>query len=73
MVVIWDKEDYLKEVEEQLSFREMHKEVTDDSSPIIEIMLRTLQKIWKRGDIDNNTLKYFDVEKPKFGRFLPLA
>ena len=73
VVVIWDKEDYLKEVEEQLSFREMHKEVTDDSSPIIEIMLRTLQRIWKRGDIDNNTLKYFDVEKPKFGRFLSLA
>ena len=22
-----------------------------------------------RGDIDNNTLKYFDVEEPKFGQF----
>ena len=29
----------------------------------------TLEKIRKRGDIDSNTLKYFDVEEPKFGRF----
>ena len=32
MVVIWDEEDYLKEAEEQLSFKEMHKKVTDDPS-----------------------------------------
>ena len=32
-------------------------------------MHRTLEKIWKRGDIDTNIFKYFDVEEPKFGRF----
>ena len=32
-------------------------------------MHRTLEKIRKGGDIDTNTLNYFDVEEPKFGRF----
>ena len=53
MVVIWDKEDYLKEAEEQLSCKEMYEEVTDDPSPIIETMHRTLEKIRKRGGIDS--------------------
>ena len=30
VVVIWDKEDHLKEAEEQLSWKEMYEEVTDD-------------------------------------------
>ena len=68
-MVIWGKEDYLKEAEEQLSCKEIYEEVADDPSPIIETMHRTPGKIRKRGDIDSNTLKYFDVEEPKFGRF----
>ena len=47
----------------------MYEEVTDDPSPTIETMHRTLEQIRKRDDIDSNTLKYFDVEEPKFGRF----
>ena len=53
VLVVWDKEDYLKETEEQLSCEEMYEEVTDR----------------KRGDIHTNTLKYFDVEESKFDRF----
>ena len=45
-VVIWDKEDYLKEAEEQLSCKEIYDEVTDDPPLIIETMHRTLEKIW---------------------------
>ena len=48
MVVIWDEEDYLQEAEEQLSCKDMYEEVTDDPSPIIETIPRTLEKIWKR-------------------------
>ena len=32
ILVIWDKGDYLKEAEEQLSCKEMYKEVKDDAS-----------------------------------------
>ena len=49
--------------------KEVYKEVTDDPSPIIDAMHRTLEKIRKRGDTDSNTLKYFDVVETKFGRF----
>ena len=69
VVVIWDKEDYLKEAEEQLSSKEMYEEITDDPSYLMDTMHKILEKIRKRGDIDKNTLKHFDVEEPKFGRF----
>ena len=69
VVVIWDKEDYLKEAEEQLSCKEMYEEVTDHPSYLIDAVHRTLKKIRKRGEINTNTLKYFDVEELKFGRF----
>ena len=55
VVVIWDKEDHLKEAEEQLSWKEMYEEVTDDPSPTIDTMHRTLEKIRKRDDIDSNS------------------
>ena len=51
----------------------MYEEVTDDPLYFIDTMHRTLENFQKRGDIDTNTLKYFDVEKPKFGRFYLLA
>ena len=69
VLVIWDKEDYVKEAEEQLSSTKIYKEVTDDPSYFIDAVYRTLEKIRKRSDIDTNTLKYFDVVEPKFGRF----
>ena len=59
MVVIWDKEDCLKEAEEQLSCKEKYEEVTDDPSYLIGAMHRTLEKLWKRVDIDLNILKIF--------------
>ena len=39
MVAIWDKQDYLKEAEEQLSCKEMYEEVTDDPSYLIKVIL----------------------------------
>ena len=47
----------------------MYEEVTDGPSYLRNTMHRTLEKIRKRGDFDTNTLKYFDVEEPKFGKF----
>ena len=47
----------------------MYEEVTDDPSYLIDTIHRTLEKIRKRSEIYINTLKYLDVEEPKFGRF----
>ena len=40
-----DRWDYLKEAEEQLSCKEMYKEVTDDLSYLPDVMHRTLEKV----------------------------
>ena len=69
VVVIWDKEDCLKEAEEELPCKETYEEVPDDPSYLIDPMHRALEKIGKRGDIDTNTLKYFDVEEPNSADF----
>lgn len=69
-VVVWDREDYLKEAEKQLSDEKVYEEV----SPKYELHLRNiissfLAKVKVRGDISNQTLDYFMVNKPKLGRF----
>ena len=69
MVVIWDKKDYSKKAEEQLSCKEMYEEVTDNPPYLADAIHRTLEKIRKRGDTNINYLKDFDIEEPKFGRF----
>ena len=70
VVVIWDEDDYLKEAEGQLSCKEIYEEVTDDPIPYKYYKYYTsLEIIWKRDDTDISSLKYFEVEEPKFGRF----
>ena len=39
VVVVWDKENYLKKAEEQLSCKEMYQEVTDDPSCLIDVCI----------------------------------
>ena len=34
-VVVWDREDYLKEADSQLSNKEVYQEVMDDPLPVI--------------------------------------
>ena len=41
-VVIWDKEDYLNEAEEQLSYKKIYEKLTDDPSYFIDAMHRAL-------------------------------
>ena len=43
-VVIWDKEDYLNEAEEQLSYKKVYDKLTDDPSYFIDAMHRALVK-----------------------------
>ena len=70
VVVIWDKEDYLKEAEGQLSCKEMYKEVTNNPSYLIDTMHRTLEKIQKRGGIDTNTQSISMWRNPNSADFI---
>ena len=69
-VVVWDRKDYLKEAEKQLGDKETYEELSSDPvSPLISIVKGCLSRVKKRGDIPNETLEYFFINKPKLGRF----
>ena len=69
-VVVWDREDYLKEAEKHLGDKETYEELSSDSvSPLIDIVKGCLARVKNRGDIPSETLEYFFINKPKLGRF----
>ena len=69
VVVVWDRQDYLKEAYKQLEDREVYEEVPNDPSVLVNTIIKALEKIRLRGDLSSDTLNYFVVEDPKFARF----
>ena len=51
IVVVWDREDYLKEAYKQLNDREVHEEVPNDPYILINTLMKALEKIRLRGDL----------------------
>ena len=68
-VVVWDREDYLKEAHKQLSDEEVYEEVTNDPSTLESPIFTAFNKIRARGDLSADNLEYFFNEDPKFARF----
>ena len=68
-VVVWVREDHLKEGYKHLEDKDVYEEVPDDSSILINTFMRALEKIRIRGDLPNDTLNYFLVKHPKFAKF----
>ena len=69
-VVVQDREDYLKELEKQLGDNKTYEELSSNPvSPLIIIVRDCLSRVKNRGDIPNETLEYFFINKPKLGRF----
>ena len=72
-IVIWDREDYLREAGDQLDNGEVYESLEGDVvSPLIRVVKDCLAKIQRRGDISNETLDFFLVKNPKVGRFYML-
>ena len=65
-VVVWDREDYLKEAHKQVSDEEVYEEVTNDPSSPESTIVTALNKIRTRSDLSADTLEYFFNEDPKF-------
>ena len=53
MVVVWDREDYIKEAEKQLGDEEVYEEVSNNPVPLLKAIIA---KIRKRGDLKRDTL-----------------
>ena len=68
-VVVWDREDYLKEAHKQLSDEEVYEEVTNDPSTLESTIFTALNKTRARGDLSADNLEYFLNKDPKFPRF----
>ena len=68
-VIVWDREDYIKEASKQLEDKEVYMEVPNDSTALVSTIFKSLEKIRKRGDLSQDTLNYFLVKDPKFARF----
>ena len=67
-VIVWDREDYIKEAKD----KEVYMEVPNDSSALVSTICKSLEKIKKRGDLSEDKLNYFLVKDPKFARFYVL-
>ena len=59
-MVLWDREDYLKAYK-QLEDKDVYEEVPNDSSIIVNTIMRASEKIRIRGDLPNDTRNYFLV------------
>ena len=68
-VVVWDRDDYLKEAFKQLEDKDFYEEAQNDPSTLINTIMQALEKIRIRGDLSNDKLNYFLVKDPKFARF----
>ena len=68
-VVVWDRDNYIQEVEKQLVDKEIYEEVSNDPQPLFNTIHRAVDKIRKRGDQSADNIKYFTVKDSKFARF----
>ena len=69
LVVVWYREDYLKKTYKQLDDKEVYEHVPNDSSVLVNTIMKALAKIRLIDDLWKDTLNYFLVQFAKFARF----
>ena len=69
VVVVWDREDYIKEAEKQLGDEYVYEEVSNDVAYLLKIINEVIANIRKQGDLKRDNLDYFIMKDPKFARF----
>ena len=57
-VVAWDKEDYIKETEEQLGDEQIYEEISNEAVPLLKTINEVIAKIRKRGNLKRDNLDY---------------
>ena len=68
-LLVWHRQDYVREAEKQLGVRHLNKELLNDPEPLISIIPIALENIRKRGALKMENIKHFKVKNPKFARF----
>ena len=59
VVVVWDREDYLKEIYRHFDDKEVYEQFSDDPSVLANTLMKALEKIRLRGDLPKDTLTIF--------------
>ena len=59
VVVVWDREDYLKEAYRQLDDKEVYEQVPDDQSVLANTLMKVLEKTRLQGDLSKDNLDHF--------------
>ena len=65
-VIVWDREDYIKEAEKQIGDEQVYEEVSNDMAPL----LKTISKNKKMGWSEKGQLGLFYYERPKIRKVL---
>ena len=69
LITVWDREDYIKEVEKQVGDEEVYEEVSHDAAPLLKSINEVIAKIIKGGYLKRDNLDYFIMKDSKFARF----
>ena len=72
-VAVWDREDNIKEAENQIGDTNTYEEVPNDAKALMKIILNTMENISKRGDVCTDTLNYFIIRDTMFARLYLLS
>ena len=73
VVIVWNKEYYLKEAYRQLDDKQVHEQVPDNPNVLANNLIKALEKIHLQEDLSKDTLYYFLAEDLQFARFYLLA
>lgn len=68
-VVVWDRDDYLREAESQLNDTEVYEEYSGGMDTLLDQIHRVLQKGKEKGEFSNDNIDYLMINNPRIGRF----
>lgn len=73
MVVVWNRKEYLRGANSQLSDKDVYRQVKRDVKDLMKIIKKALGKVRDKGNISDETLDYFLANNPILGIsfFLP--
>ena len=66
-VVVWDREDYLREAESQLNDREVYEEYSGGTDNLLDEIHRVLQHGKDKRQFSNNNIYYLMINNPRVG------
>ena len=68
-VVVWDRDDYIKEANSQLTDAEVYEETSLDSKFLTDIIFKTLNKMKSKEEITDSNIKFLLPDDNRLARF----